>query len=183
MSALNDLITIGKYADSPVIKNHTGNIISEAYYETTANKKTMTVRFPDPIDTEHDESPWYFAIPPVIIPANLTPNELLGLSWHLKQKVETTTQPVAMDVWEKTNAIVPFEHDDDRAYLLTGLSVTCFYHVETGLLFYDGSGIMNQSVGDLETNLGISLNGDKVNLFEIMYEMLIGTYKEETEGE
>lgn len=75
MGTISDLIPIEKYKNLP--KDFSGNLVTSDYRTTTANLKRFDIFLPEPPITD-EESPKYGIIPPVLLPAGLSKEDLLG---------------------------------------------------------------------------------------------------------
>lgn len=75
MGTIADLMPVGKYENLP--KSFSGNLVTSDYRTTTANLKKFDIFLPKPVAVDVG-STHYGIVPPILLPAGLTKEELLG---------------------------------------------------------------------------------------------------------
>lgn len=177
MADISNLIPFGKYADSKVTKNHTGNLITDYYYESVANAKKRAVHFPDMIGT-HSDGEWYKVIPPVLLPSGLTVEDLLLMTVYYTDIIDSGPQPLVSTVGGA------YVKDDVYFLILSGAYYgVLIYDPNTGITVIDNDEKYSNN-SELMTALGLTTSDPLTDMFNKLYSIMIGNIPEsETTGE
>ncbi len=170
MGDISNLITFGKYADSKVTKNHTGNLMTDYYYESVANVKKRVVHFSDMIGT-HPDGEWYKVIPPVLLPSGLIVEDLLFMTVHYTDMFDSGPQPLVSTVDEA------YVKDDVYFLILSGGHGVLIYDPNTGITVIDNDEKYSNN-SELMTALGLTTSDPLTDMFNKLYSIMIGNIPE-----
>lgn len=180
MPDISTLITAGSYIGSPIIGSHSGNLITEYFRESTANKKSIDIYLPKPTPGNGE---WDGSFPPILLPKNMSMRDLLNA--HIHYNV------IAID--ESTVAFSTNVNYVTENSTLTGINFSertsrIFYNVcgpDSALYDYDPeTGVFFPHFGRIIDNLAtaLDLEGDDGSLlFDKIYEYLTTEPTEDSE--
>lgn len=171
MRDISSLITAGSYIGSPIIGSHSGNLITEYYRESTANKKSFDIYLPK---AAPEDGEWVGSIPPMLLPKNMSMRDLLNAHIYYDRIFEGESIGAAL-----TNVCYVTENSTLTGSNFSKRTSRIFYNVvcdDSTLYDYDPeTGVFFQHIGSLIDNLSLALNfeGDDGSLlFDKIYEYL-----------
>lgn len=179
MPDIFEIMTLGEYADMK--KVNSGNKITDHYHESTANSKIRDVYFDksQKAKTGSGDGAWGSAIPPVLIPAGLTMEELMELRIHLTHEIFYDSNGVFVPSVGTVACVEDTggHYSDRNLYTMqvANSSHEFLYDPETGVIFVRDN---NDTIAtNLAETLGYDANSPDYNkLFEYLYRIMIGYF-------